>query len=46
MGYIGGGALLATSVIPFVTAPSAHREPALSFGVSPGGLSFGYTRRF
>lgn len=46
LGYIGGGALLATSVVLFVTAPSAHREPAVSFGVTPGGLSFGYTRRF
>ncbi len=45
-GYIAGGALIATSVILFVTAPSVHRDPAVSFGITPGGLTFGYTRRF
>ncbi len=46
VGYIGGGVLLATSVILFATAPSAQRAPAVSLGVTPGGLSFGYGARF
>lgn len=46
VGYIGGGALLATSVILFVTAPSTQRAPAVSLGVTPGGLSFSYGARF
>lgn len=45
-GYIAGGALLATSVILFVTAPSGARAPAVSLGVTPGGLSLGYGARF
>jgi len=46
VGYLGGGALIATSAILFLAAPSATRAPALSLGVTPGGLQMGYSGRF
>ena len=46
-GYIGGGVLVATSVILFATAPSARQAPALSVVVGPGGnVGLGYGGRF
>ncbi len=46
VGYLGGGALIATSAILFLAAPSRARAPAVSLGVAPGGLQLGYSGRF
>jgi hypothetical protein len=46
VGYIGGGALVVTSVILFVTAPSATRAPTLSMNLTPGAVSVSYGAHF